>query len=131
MIQVYKVDISHGDSNGSNGSNVSTKYFITLEKASEYLEEQRIYFEESDECESDSDSESGNEDSKEEKEEAKDSDSEYDSDDSEGEAEEITVEFLSSLFEESSNRFRPCTVFDIWDDDEYVIATISKIFIDN
>ena len=125
MIEVYKVNIATEE---TNGSNLRTKYFMTLEKASEYLEEQRqYYFEDGDESD-DSDSDSDVEESKEE---LKDKDD--DSDDESGDScqcEEITVEFLSSLFEETQ-KFIPCIVFEYTGDDEYTSATINKIAIDN
>jgi len=144
MIEVYKVKVSVED---SSSSNVTTKYFMTLEKASEYLEEQREYY--FDDYSSDSDSErdsdwSSEEDedyveSKEEKyreeckeNERKDEDMEDDdSEDSDYPDEEITVEFLNSLFEEDNCKFRPHVVFEHYIDEEYITASISKIFINN
>ncbi len=145
MIEVYKVKVSVED---SSSSNVTTKYFMTLEKASEYLEEQREYY--FDDYSSDSDSESDSdwsseededyvEESKEEKyreeckeNERKDEDMEDDdSEDSDYPDEEITVEFLNSLFEEDNCKFRPHVVFEHYIDEEYITASISKIFINN
>jgi len=127
MIEVYKVNIATEETNGSNSR---TKYFMTLEKASEYLEEQRqYYFDNSD----DSDSESDDSDVEESKEELKDNKNDDQSDDESGDScygEEITVEFLSSLFEETQ-KFIPSIVFEYYGDDEYTSATINKIAIDN
>lgn len=151
MIEVYKVKVSVED---SNSSNVTTKYFMTLEKASEYLEEQREYYfdDYSTDSESDSESESSYsddeddeyvEESKEYREETKESienersadngedKGDDDSEDSDYPDEEITVEFLSSLFEEDNYKFRPHTVFEHYIDEEYITASISKIFINN
>jgi hypothetical protein len=153
MIEVYKVNVSVED---SNSSNVSTKYFMTLEKACEYLEEQREYYfdedldsdSESDE-ESDSDSEYSSEEEFEEskksyrerderknndeeikEEENKEEGDDY-SEDSDYPDEEVTLEFLTSLFNEDDIKFRPRVVFEHYIDEEYVTATISKIFINN
>jgi hypothetical protein len=123
MIEVYKVNIT---TEQTNGSNTTTKYFMTLEKASEYLEEQRqYYFEDCDESD-DSDSETGGEETKEELKENNDI-----SDDTEDYVEEITVEFLSSLFEENTEKFIPSIVFEYFGEDEYTSVTINKISIDN
>ena len=143
MIEVYKVKVCVED---SYGSNVSTKYFMTIEKACEYLEEKRDYYfeeydESDDESDSDDDDSDDSDDSDEEKQESKDdkqeskenienNESDNESEDSDYPDEKITVEFLTSLFEEDRCKFRPHTVFE-HEDDEYITATISKIFINN
>ena len=125
MIEIYKVNIL---TEQAGGSNLSTKYFMTLEKATEYLEEQRQYYFDDSDDESDSDADDVVESKEELKENNDDSDNESESDDSY--EEEITVEFLTSLFEETQT-FIPCIVFEYFSDDEYTSATINKIKIDN
>ena len=125
MIEIYKVNIL---TEQAGGSNLSTKYFMTLEKATEYLEEQRQYYFYDSDDESDSDADDVVESKEELKENNDDSDNESESDDSY--VEEITVEFLTSLFEETQT-FIPCIVFEYFSDDEYTSATINKIKIDN
>jgi hypothetical protein len=126
MIEIYKVNIL---TEQTGGSNLSTRYFMTLEKATEYLEEQRqYYFDDSDE--SDSESDTDGDDLEDSKEELKENNGDSDDESDDSYVEEITVEFLTSLFEETQT-FIPCIVFEYFSDDEYTSATINKIKIDN